>query len=104
MTRTPAPPPPVEGLDAEVLDEVWSRGSATVRDVMIAINTRSGRERAYTTFMTTLVRLHGKGLLEQRREAKVYRYAPAISRERYAASRAQADAPARWWSSTESSR
>jgi predicted transcriptional regulator len=91
VARVPDPPPPVEGLEAEVLEEVWSRGSATVRDVMTAINARSRRERAYTTFMTTMVRLHGKGLLERRRAGKIYHYTPAISRERYAASRAQAD-------------
>jgi predicted transcriptional regulator len=83
--------PPVQGLEAQVMDEVWSRGSVTVRDVMTAINERSSRDRAYTTFMTVLVRLQRKGLLERRREANADHYTAAISRDRYAASRAEAD-------------
>jgi predicted transcriptional regulator len=73
------------------MEEVWSRGSVTVRDVMTAINERSSRDRAYTTFMTVLVRLHRKGLLERRREANADHYSAAISRDRYSASRAEAD-------------
>jgi predicted transcriptional regulator len=84
-------PPPVEGFEAEVLEELWDRGTATVRDVMTAINDRSSRQRAYTTFMTVLVRLHRKGLLERRQQDGVNHYSPAISREDYAASRADAD-------------
>jgi predicted transcriptional regulator len=91
VARSPDPPPPVEGLEAQVLEEVWSRGTATVRDVMTAINERSARDRAYTTFMTVLFRLHRKGLLDRRQEDGVNHYSPAISRERYAASRAEAD-------------
>jgi predicted transcriptional regulator len=83
--------PPVQGLEAQVMEEVWSRGSVTVRDVMTAINQRSSRDRAYTTFMTVLVRLHRKGLLERRREANADHYSAAISRDRYSASRAEAD-------------
>jgi predicted transcriptional regulator len=73
------------------MDEVWSRGSVTVRDVMTAINERSARDRAYTTYMTVLVRLHRKGLLERRREAKVDHYSAALSRDRFAEARAAAD-------------
>jgi predicted transcriptional regulator len=84
-------PPPVHGLEARVMEEVWSRGPMTVREVMTAINARSSRDRAYTTFMTVLVRLQRKGLLTRRREANADRYSAAITRERYAASRAEAD-------------
>jgi predicted transcriptional regulator len=84
-------PPPVHGLEAQVMEVVWSRGWATVRDVMTAINERSARARAYTTFMTVLVRLHRKGLVERRREAGADHYSATISREDYARSRAMAD-------------
>jgi predicted transcriptional regulator len=84
-------PPPVHGLEAQVMEEVWSRGSVTVREVMTAINERSSRDRAYTTFMTVLVRLERKGLLERRREANADHYSAAVTRERYAAARAEAD-------------
>ena len=76
------------------MEEVWSHPDATVRDVMRAVNAESKRERAYTTFMTVLVRLHGKGLLERRQEGNVYHYTAAISRDEYALSRAQADVSA----------
>jgi predicted transcriptional regulator len=87
-------PPPLEGLEARVMEEVWSHPDATVRDVMRAVNAETSRERAYTTFMTVLVRLHAKGLVERRQEANVYHYTPAISREQYARTRAQADVSA----------
>ena len=87
-------PPPLEGLEARVMDEVWSHPDATVRDVMQAVNAESSRERAYTTFMTVLVRLHAKGLLERRQEANVYHYTAAISHDEYARTRAQADVSA----------
>ena len=87
-------PPPLEGLEARVMEEVWSHPDATVRDVMRAVNAESSRERAYTTFMTVLVRLHGKGLLERRQDANVYHYTAAISREEYARTRAEADVSA----------
>ena len=87
-------PPPLEGLEARVMEEVWSHPGATVRDVMRAVNAESPRERAYTTFMTVLVRLHAKGLLERRQEANVYHYTAAISRDEYAMVRTQADVSA----------
>ena len=88
------PPPPLEGLEARVMEEVWSHPDATVRDVMRAVNAESPRERAYTTYMTVLVRLHAKGLVERRQELNVYHYTALISRDEYALSRAQADVSA----------
>ncbi len=88
------PPPPLEGLEARVMEEVWRHPEVTVRDVMEAVNAESPRARAYTTFMTVLVRLHAKGLLERRQEGNVYHYAAAVSRDDYALSRAQADVSA----------
>lgn len=87
-------PPPLEGLEARVMEEVWSHPGATVRDVMRAVNAETARERAYTTFMTVLVRLHAKGLVERRQEGNVYHYTAAISRDEYARTRAQADVSA----------
>jgi predicted transcriptional regulator len=87
-------PPSLEGLEARVMEEVWRHPDATVRDVMRAINGESSRERAYTTFMTVLVRLHEKGLLERRQEANVYHYTAAIGRDEYAHARAEADVSA----------
>ena len=61
------------------MEEVWRRGSVTVRDVMTALNADGAGPRAYTTYMTVLVRLHGKGLLDRRREGKTNHYTPAVA-------------------------
>jgi predicted transcriptional regulator len=87
-------PPPLEGFEAQVMDEVWRQGSVTVRDVMTAINAAEPVDRAYTTYMTVLARLHNKGLLHRELEGKTNHYTPAIAREAYAASRVEADVQA----------
>jgi predicted transcriptional regulator len=90
------PPPAVVGLEREALEEVWARGAgeATVREVLDALNARSARKRAYTTLMTTLARLHGKGLLVRRREGKSDYYRAALPREQYLQRRARAEVDA----------
>ena len=45
-------PPPLHELEAEVMEEVWHRGEASVREIMMALNVAAPRERAYTTYMT----------------------------------------------------
>jgi len=87
-------PPPLEGFEARVTEEVWRQGSVTVRDVMTAINAAEPVDRAYTTYMTVLVRLHNKGLLTRELEGKTNHYSPAVAREAYAASRVEADVQA----------
>jgi predicted transcriptional regulator len=73
------------------MNQVWNLGEASVRDVMSAINRRTKRERAYTTFMTIMARLHEKGLLERRLEGKTDIYTPVHDRERYSAMRVQSE-------------
>jgi predicted transcriptional regulator len=70
-------------LEAEVMDVVWSRRFErfAVSDVLAVLEQR--REIAYTTVMTTLVRLHEKGLLERERDGKRYLYRPRWSREEF---------------------
>jgi predicted transcriptional regulator len=88
--REPAPPP-LHELEAEVMEELWSQGEAPVRSVMDALNKRASRDRAYTTYMTIMARLHKKGVLDRRREGKTDFYAPKLTREQFMASRAQAE-------------
>lgn len=66
-------------LEAAVMERLWTRGSATVRDIVDDL----GRSRAlaYTTVMTIMSRLHEKGLLQRVRSGKTYVYRPAVSRE-----------------------
>jgi Penicillinase repressor len=42
-------PPPLHELEREVMEEVWHRGEASVREIMMALNVAAPRERAYTT-------------------------------------------------------
>jgi predicted transcriptional regulator len=89
--RTMSAPPPLHELETEVMEEMWRLERATVRELMEAINARSRKPRAYTTFMTIMARLDGKGLLEREREGKTDVYWPRMDREAYLEARAQAE-------------
>lgn len=81
LRRIGAPEKFLGPLEALVMERLWKRGSATVRDVVEDL----GRTRslAYTTVMTIMTRLHGKGLLHRARDGKTYVYRPAFSREEH---------------------
>lgn len=85
------PPPRLHELEAEVMEELWSRGESSVRSVMDVLNERASKPRAYTTYMTIMARLHKKGLLDRRREGKTDYYSPALEREAYMAQRARSE-------------
>src|ERR1700733_12054676 len=90
-TVGPTPvPPPLHELEAEVMEELWRSGEAPVRAVMDALNKSARHERAYTTYMTIMARLHKKGLLARRREGKTDFYAPVHDRDQYMGLRARA--------------
>ena len=72
------------------MDAVWEQDEASVRQVMEALNAKTSKPRAYTTYMTIMRRLDAKGLLDRRREGKTDFYRPAYTREEYADLRAQA--------------
>jgi predicted transcriptional regulator len=94
MSDAPSPSPALHTLEAEVMDAVWDQEEASVRAVMDVLNSRAPKPRAYTTYMTILGRLHGKGLLERRREGKTDHYRPVHTRAEYADLRAQAEVAA----------
>jgi predicted transcriptional regulator len=73
------------------MEELWSSGEASVRTVMQALNQRGRKDRAYTTYMTIMSRLHKKGLLARRREGKTDYYAPAYGRDEYMGLRARCE-------------
>ena len=67
------------------MDVLWDRSTGagvTVREVAEALR---DRELAYTTVMTVLDRLAGKGMVEREREGRAWRYRPAASREAHIA-------------------
>lgn len=59
-----------------MLDALWARGSATVREMIAG----DCQELAYTTVMTTLDRLFKKGFLTRSEEGRAFRYVPRLSR------------------------
>lgn len=55
-----------------MLQELWSHGNATVRELLA-----DGKiHQAYTTVMTTMDRLYKKGLLDRVAEGRAFRYTP----------------------------
>lgn len=65
------------------MDAVWSRQLTcfAVSEVLALLETQ--RDIAYTTVMTTVARLHDKGLLRRKREGKRYLYSPKFTREQF---------------------
>jgi predicted transcriptional regulator len=88
------PVPALHPLEAEVMNAVWDRGETTVRELAEVLDEAIPKARAYTTYMTTMARLHRKGLLARRREGRTDVYAPAYTREQYADLRAQSEVAA----------
>jgi predicted transcriptional regulator len=71
-------------LESVVMHMVWEQSEpVTVRDLF----TQLSRERAiaYTTVMSTMDNLYGKGWLTRVKEGKAYRYTATASREEYSA-------------------
>jgi predicted transcriptional regulator len=65
------------------MDVLWERDSpATVREVAEAL---AGKNLAYTTVMTVLDRLAGKGMVERERSGRAWIYRPAAPRDAYIA-------------------
>lgn len=70
---------PLGSLEERVMDVMWDGDARTVREVAARI----GRRLAYTTVMTTLDRLHKKGLLARVREGNAFRYRAAVTRDEF---------------------
>jgi predicted transcriptional regulator len=62
--------------EREVLEVLWSEGSATVQQVAECLQSTL----AYTTVMTTLDRLFKKGILLRDKRERAFVYRPAVSR------------------------
>lgn len=70
-------------LEAAVMDVVWSKQlqEFAVSDVLVELE--RSRTIAYTTVMTTVARLHDKGLLKRVRDGKRYLYSSKLTREEF---------------------
>ena len=71
-------------LEQRVLDALWTRNAeASVRDLQPEFT-----DIAYTTLMTTLDRLHRKGVLDRTKRGKAFFYVPRLTRSQFESARA----------------
>jgi len=70
-------------LEAAIMDIVWQKrlSAFAISDVLAELEKQ--RDIAYTTVMTTVSRLHDKGLLDRERDGKRYLYTPKVTREEF---------------------
>lgn len=67
-------------LEAEVMAVLWAAGrSLSVREVADRLNDGRSGPLAYTTVMTVLSRLSGKGILTRARQGRGFVYAAAVA-------------------------
>ncbi len=64
-------------LELEIMKVIWQKGRATVREVHAVLKQR--RPIAYTTVMTMMGVLAGKGHLKRRLDDRAYVYSPTRS-------------------------
>ncbi len=67
-------------LESAVMDVLWSRGSASVGEVLERLNAGRARPLAYTTVLTVLSRLVQKSLLERTERGRQHVYTPIVAR------------------------
>lgn len=67
-------------LELELMQEIWSLGTCTVRAVHAALP----RQLAYTTVATVMKVLEHKGFLSIQKQDKAYVYTPTLSKDAYA--------------------
>ena len=70
-------------LEADIMEIVWTQQweEFAVSDVHHELE--RGRDIAYTTVMTTVGRLHEKGILGRSRDGRRYVYQPLMSRDEF---------------------
>jgi len=71
-------------LEWKVLESLWQLGgNASVRDLQPQF-----QDIAYTTLMTTLDRLHRKGVLTRTKQGRAFFYSPRLTRPEFESARA----------------
>ena len=69
--------PPLTNAEHRIMEVIWARGSATVAEVVEALN---GRD-AYTTILTLMRILKTKGYLSSRKEGRAFVFVPRVDRD-----------------------
>jgi len=65
-------------MELQIMKVVWELGEATVHDVKDVLS--RGRKPAYSTVLTMMRKLEGKGYLEHEVDGRTYVYSPTITR------------------------
>jgi BlaI family transcriptional regulator, penicillinase repressor len=66
--------------ELEILQILWQKQQATVRDVHVEIN--KAKESGYTTTLKLMQIMHEKGLVTRDSSSKTHIYQPAVSKEK----------------------
>lgn len=76
-------------LEADIIEVVWSKGWTQFAVADVHRELERERDIAYTTVMTTVARMHKKGLLDRVRDGRRYLYRPRMSRAEFSESMAK---------------
>lgn len=87
MARTKNPLQPLGDLEAAVLDALWDAGELSTPEAHAQVGVPRGL--SYTTILTVLQRLAAKGLAVRRGGGRSHIYSAAMTRDAFAAQRAQ---------------
>ncbi|MCG3127512.1 MAG: Penicillinase repressor [Phycisphaerae bacterium] len=74
--------PHITAAELRIMKVVWRLGEVTVRDVRDALEGDGGESPAYTTVMTLMNQLAGKGALAVDRDRQPFLYKAAVRREK----------------------
>jgi BlaI family transcriptional regulator, penicillinase repressor len=77
----PRTPPEMTPAEFDVMKVLWELGRGSVAEVRAAHRRAYGSDLAYTTVMTLLGRLAGKGAVKVDRARQPFLYRPAFRRE-----------------------
>lgn len=70
---------PADDLEYAVLTQLWTRGTATVRELHESVGASGGL--VYTTIAKVVDRLRDKGLVVRQRKGQSFVYRPRVARE-----------------------
>jgi BlaI family transcriptional regulator, penicillinase repressor len=74
------PTPRLSKLEFQIMEALWARGEASIRDVLESLPAR--RRPAYTTVQTTVYRMETKGVLRRvRKVGNFHIFSATISRD-----------------------
>ncbi|MCB9881812.1 MAG: BlaI/MecI/CopY family transcriptional regulator [Planctomycetes bacterium] len=72
--------PSISDAELHLLKLLWERGPGTVRDLLDIVRDE-GRDWAYTTVQTLLLRLEQKGFVTTDKKARAHVFVPRVTRE-----------------------